>query len=172
MERTSKFLSYVLRHHPEAIGLTLDARGWVEIEVLLAALATHDHPLTREGLDELVRTSDKQRFAVEGTRIRANQGHSVAIDLALAPREPPATLFHGTVDRFLEAIRREGLIKGSRSHVHLSADLDTAKSVGARRGKPVVLEVDAGTMHRAGHAFFLSENGVWLVDAVPAAFIR
>jgi putative RNA 2'-phosphotransferase len=168
---TSKFLSYVLRHHPESIDITLDPNGWVAIDVLLAALTAHGRPLARGELEEIVRTSDKQRFAIDGERIRANQGHSIDVDLALSPRDPPATLYHGTVDRFVEPIRREGLIKGARTHVHLSADVETARNVGGRRGKPVVLTVDARAMHAAGHLFFVSANGVWLVEHVPSRFI-
>ncbi len=167
----SKLLTYVLRHAPESIGVTLDAQGWVAIDVLLAALAAHGRPLDRDALLDVVRTSDKQRFAIEGDRIRANQGHSVAVDLALEPIEPPSVLFHGTVARFLEAIRREGLVRGARTHVHLSADVETARRVGARRGAPVILRVDAGVMHREGHAFFRSDNGVWLVEHVPPRFL-
>ncbi|MGZ3420227.1 MAG: RNA 2'-phosphotransferase [Polyangiales bacterium] len=168
---TSKFLSYVLRHHPEAIGVELDENGWVPIETLLAKLAEHGRNVSRAELEEIVRTSDKQRFAIEGERIRANQGHSIAVDLALSPREPPAVLHHGTVERFLGAIRREGLIKGERTHVHLSAEIETARIVAARRGKPVILTIDARAMHAEGHTFFLSDNGVWLTEHVPPRFI-
>lgn len=168
----SKFLSYVLRHHPEAVGVTLDPEGWIAIDELLAALAAHGRALTRAELEEVVATSDKKRFALDRERIRANQGHSIEVDLALAPQAPPEVLFHGTVDRFLESIRAKGLLKGQRTHVHLSADLDTAKKVGARRGKPVILEIDAAAMLTAGHVFFRSDNGVWLVETVPASYIR
>ncbi|MFO0574829.1 MAG: RNA 2'-phosphotransferase [Polyangia bacterium] len=167
----SRFLSLVLRHRPEAIGLRLDAQGWVAVDELLAALAALGRPMTRAALEALVRDSDKQRFALRGDRIRANQGHSIAVDLGLAPEVPPAVLYHGTIARVLPSIRREGLIKGSRTHVHLSADRETALKVGARRGAPVLLRVDAAALHAAGHAFFLSENGVWLVDAVPPRFL-
>lgn len=169
---TSKFLSYVLRHHPEAVALELDEHGWVSIETLLSKLAAHGRSVTRAELEEIVRSSDKQRFAIEGDRIRANQGHSVAVDLALVPREPPELLHHGTVDRFLDSIRTQGLLKGSRTHVHLSADLETARIVAARRGKPVILTIEARAMHAGGHTFFLSENGVWLTDHVPPRFLR
>lgn len=168
----SRFLSYVLRHRPDEIGLVLDREGWVAIDELLAALAAHGRALDRADLEAIVRESDKQRFAIRGDRIRANQGHSVPIDLALPPSEPPAVLYHGTVRGVLEAIRREGLIKGRRTHVHLSADVATAAKVGARRGKPVILKVDAAAMHGEGHRFFRSDNGVWLVDAVPPRFIK
>lgn len=170
---TSKFLSLVLRHQPELIGLTLDRAGWASVDALLAACAAHGRPLTRAELAQLVADSDKQRFALspDGTQIRANQGHSVAVDLALAPRTPPDTLFHGTHAGALRFIREEGLVKGERHHVHLSADLATAKKVGARRGPPVILTVRAGAMAAAGHVFYCADNGVWLVDAVPAAFL-
>jgi putative RNA 2'-phosphotransferase len=121
----------------------------------------------------VVRTNDKQRFAysADGNRIRANQGHSLPIDLGLVPVEPPELLYHGTVLRFLDAIRRDGLVKGKRHHVHLSPDPQTATNVGQRRGQPIVLAIEAGRMFRDGHAFYRSENGVWLTDAVPAAYV-
>lgn len=170
--RTSKFLSLVLRHEPEKIGLELDAQGWVSIDELLAKAAGH-LPLTAELLHEVVRTSDKQRFAIseDGTRIRANQGHSVPVELGLAAQVPPEQLYHGTATRFLDSIRRQGLLRGERHHVHLSADTDTAVKVGVRHGQPVVLVVQAGDMHQAGHAFFRSDNGVWLVEHVPPSFL-
>src|SRR4051812_11958796 len=170
---TSKFLSLILRHDPAKVGIVLDAAGWTDVAALLAALAAHGHAITRDELAEIVRTSDKQRFALspDGTRIRANQGHSVDVELELPEATPPATLYHGTVAEFLDAIRDKGLIKGSRHHVHMSADIETAKKVGGRRGKPVVLVVRAEAMAAAGHVFFLSANGVWLTDHVPPAFI-
>ena len=171
--KISKFLSLVLRHDPARIGITLDSAGWTDVDALLAAAAAHGVSITRDELAQIVATSDKQRFALspDGARIRANQGHSVEVELELAPATPPPVLYHGTVDRFLESIRAQGLIKGERHHVHLSADLATAQKVGGRRGKPVVLEVRAGEMSEAGHTFFVSANGVWLTEAVPAAFI-
>ena len=171
---TSKFLSLVLRHRPDAIGITLDAEGWVSVEVLLAACAQHGRTISREQLDAVVRTNDKQRFAfsADGSRIRANQGHSLPVDLGLAPVEPPELLYHGTVSRFLESIRRDGLTKGKRHHVHLSPDIQTATKVGQRRGRPVVLVIEAGRMFREGHTFDRSENGVWLTDAVPPDYLR
>ncbi len=170
---TSKFLSLVLRHRPDVIGIELDAEGWVAVEELLTACAKHGRAISREQLEAAVRTNDKQRFAysADGNRIRANQGHSLPIDLGLVPEEPPELLYHGTVPQFLEAIRREGLIKGKRHHVHLSADVPTATNVGQRRGQPIVLAIEAGRMFRDGHAFYRSENGVWLTDAVPAAYV-
>jgi len=161
-----------MRHAPERIGLRLDPAGWADIEELLR-LAQPRHPLTRDLIERAVAENDKQRFAIsaDGERIRASQGHSIEVDVGLSPTPPPRLLYHGTATRFLDAIRREGLDKRSRNHVHLSADADTAARVGARHGKPVVLRVRAAAMAEAGHVFFLSENGVWLTDAVPPAFL-
>ncbi|MFD0148901.1 RNA 2'-phosphotransferase [Streptomyces sp. NPDC055721] len=170
--KVSKYLSKHLRHQPERIGLVLDAQGWTEIDALLRALAAHGFPVTREELDHVVATNDKKRFAIEGTRIRASQGHTVEVDLDLPVAEPPAYLYHGTVADRLPAIRAEGLLPMARHHVHLSPDRETATRVGARRGRPIVLSVDAGAMHRAGHVFHISANGVWLTDAVPPEFLR
>lgn len=169
---TSKFLSLVLRHKPELIGLQLDAAGWADIDLLIALSQAH-RPLTRASIQAVVASSDKQRFAIseDGLRIRANQGHSVEVDLQLEAVAPPVRLYHGTAARFVENIRREGLSRRSRHHVHLSADIDTAMRVGTRHGTPVVLVVRAAEMAAAGHAFHRSANGVWLTDAVPAAFI-
>lgn len=172
--QTSKFLSLVLRHDPAKVGIVLDDGGWTDVAALLEALARHGHPLTREQLGELVRTSDKQRYALspDGSRIRANQGHSVDVELDLPEAVPPAKLYHGTVAEFLDSIRVTGLVKGARHHVHLSADLETARKVGGRRGKPVILVIRAADMVAAGHVFFRSANGVWLTDHVPPAFIE
>ena len=161
----SKRLSYVLRHHPESAGLTLDGAGWADVDDLLAALG-----LSREELDHVVATNDKRRFAFDetGTRIRASQGHSVGVDLGYPAAAPPAELFHGTVERFLPAILTAGLRPGRRHAVHLSPDPATARTVGARHGRPVVLRVDASGLAAHGTVFTRSANGVWLVDAVPA----
>ncbi len=171
---TSKFLSLVLRHHPEAIGVTLDAEGWIDVDRLLAACSRHGKAISREQLDEVVRTNDKRRFSfsADGLRIRANQGHSVAVDLGLVSVEPPDLLYHGTVARFLPSIRQEGLVRGTRHHVHLSPDAETADRVGRRRGSPVVLVVEAGRMSGDGYPFFRSENNVWLTEAVPPGYLR
>jgi putative RNA 2'-phosphotransferase len=170
--KVSKYLSKHLRHQPERIGLTLDEGGWVEIDALIAAAAAHGFPFTREELDHVVANNDKRRFAVEGTRIRASQGHSVDVELGLPAATPPPYLYHGTVARNLEAIRAEGLRPMNRHDVHLSPDRETATRVGARRGRPVVLSVDAGAMHRDGHEFRVSANGVWLTQAVPPQYLR
>lgn len=165
--RLSKRLAYVLRHDPGSVGVTLDRSGWADVDALLAALARTGPAVTRADLERMVAGSDKQRFALEGGRIRAQQGHSVPVDLGLPPVEPPDVLFHGTVGRFLPAILAEGLRPQGRSHVHLSLDVTTARAVGARRGRPVVLSVAAGDLWRSGKSFYRSGNGVWLVDAVP-----
>ena len=170
--KVSKYLSKHLRHQPERIGLTLGEGGWVEIETLMAAAAAHGFRFTREELDHVVATNDKRRFAIEGTRIRASQGHSVEVELGYSPAAPPATLFHGTAQRSLGPIFQSGLVRGRRHHVHLSADTDTALRVGSRHGVPAVLAVDAGGMTAAGFAFFRSDNGVWLTEAVPPAYLR
>ena len=172
--RFSKFLSKHLRHAPEAIGLHLDPSGWVPVADLLAACVAHGHRLTHDELDDLVEDNDKQRFAFDesGQRIRAQQGHSVAVDLGLAPAEPPAVLYHGTAPGALPDIRRTGLQKMSRHHVHLTADEATARRVGQRRGRPVLLAVDAAALHAAGGVFYRSGNGVWLIEAVPPQYVR
>lgn len=171
--RYSKFLSLILRHDPGRVGLTLDAAGWVAVDVLLGALEQAGMPLSRAQLDAIVAADTKQRYAFspEGTHIRASQGHSIPVALGYTPVAPPAWLFHGTVARFLDAIMAEGLRKGQRHHVHLSADVETARQVGGRRGQPVILRVDAGGMAVAGQLFFRSENGVWLTEAVPPAYL-
>ncbi|MEU6505907.1 RNA 2'-phosphotransferase [Streptomyces sp. NPDC046942] len=170
--KVSKYLSRHLRHQPERIGLAPDPAGWVEIDTLIAAAAAHGFPFTREELDHVVAANDKQRFAIEGGRIRASQGHSIEVDLGLPPVTPPPYLYHGTVARNLDAIRAQGLRPMNRHDVHLSADRETATRVGARRGRPVVLAVDAGAMHRDGHVFRVSANGVWLTEAVPPRYLR
>ncbi len=173
LEKTSKFLSFVLRHKPEAIGLELDPNGWVDLAELMEK-ASPEISLDRDLIEQVVASSDKQRFALsdDGERIRANQGHSVKVDLELTPKEPPAVLYHGTATRFLPSILKEGLRPGQRHHVHLSTDVETARSVGKRHGDPVILCVSATEMHLKGHLFFLSDNGVWLTDEVPPAFLR
>jgi putative RNA 2'-phosphotransferase len=173
LNKASKFLSLVLRHKPEKIGLKLDAQGWADIGELIDKAGTQGMALTRERVAEIVAGSDKQRFALDpsGRRIRANQGHSIDVDLGLAPAAPPATLFHGTAEKSLRLIHTDGLKPGRRRHVHLSPDEATALKVGRRHGAPVVLRIAAARMAAAGHAFFLSTNGVWLTDCVPREFI-
>jgi len=170
----SKFLSLLLRHEPEKIGIKLDEAGWTDVDGLLDALHAHGVEMSRTELDTIVASSDKQRFAFspDRTKIRANQGHSVQVELNLPSEVPPAVLYHGTIAEVMLGIRAQGLVKGQRHHVHLSADIETAKRVGGRRGKPVVLAIKAAEMVAAGHTFLRSANGVWLVDQVPPQFIE
>ncbi|HXG65883.1 MAG TPA: RNA 2'-phosphotransferase [Blastocatellia bacterium] len=174
MTRISKFLSKRLRHEPERLGLQLQPGGWVAVETLLAGCARAGFPLTRAELDEVVARNSKRRFSFDdtGALIRANQGHSVEIDLQLEPVTPPDMLYHGTGHRNVETIIAEGLKKMSRHHVHLSGDIATAKAVGSRHGKPVIFEVDAAAMRRDGFTFYCSANGVWLVESVPPQYLR
>jgi putative RNA 2'-phosphotransferase len=170
----SKFLSLILRHKPETISLSLDENGWASVDELIAKAQLHNVPLTRERLLRIVQTNDKKRFVLlaHHTRIRASQGHSIEVDLQLREAEPPGELYHGTALKNLESIKAQGLLKGSRHHVHLSTDPQTAKSVGARYGIPVVIHVNAKEMFQDDFKFFLSENGVWLTDHVPARYLR
>lgn len=170
----SKLLSLVLRHRPELIGVELDANGWADVDFLLLKLQKKAPGVDVESLKQLVAGSDKQRFAFNDdfTKIRANQGHSVSVDMEFKPVTPPEFLYHGTVERFIDSIAQEGLKKGTRQHVHLSKDLETAVKVGSRRGKPVILTIRSADMAESGYEFYCSENGVWLCDAVPAEFIE
>ncbi len=163
-----RYLAYLLRHDPAAAGIALDAAGWVDVDALVAGATAAGRRLDRATVERVVATDAKGRFELRDGRIRAAQGHSLDVDLGLAPVIPPAVLHHGTVERFVERILAEGLRPGSRTHVHLSADVDTARQVGARRGEPVVLRVDAAAAHAAGHPFYRAANGVWLTDHVPA----
>lgn len=169
----SKFLSYVLRHAPESIGLSLNANGWADVDELLARAGQAGRHIDAATLRAVVAESDKQRFTLseDGRRIRAVQGHSVAVNLGLEPVAPPAHLYHGTATRNLNAILADGLKPGRRQQVHLSPDPDTARKVGARHGKPVVLVVDAARMHGDGLSFYRADNGVWLTDCVPELYL-
>ncbi len=170
----SRFMSLVLRHRPSLIGVELDNEGWVPILDFLDGASRIGKVISLKDLKQVVASDDKQRYALsdDGLSIRANQGHSArGVNLSLQPRVPPDRLYHGTVARFLDSIRKQGLLKRTRHHVHLSADVETAKKVGSRRGQPVVLRIAAAEMHHSGLTFFLSENGVWLTDSVPVAFI-
>lgn len=170
---TSKFLSYVLRHQPESIGLELDSEGWARISSLIECAAAHGKALNLELIQIVVSSSDKKRFAIseDGFRVRAVQGHSTEkVNITFEEKAPPDFLYHGTATRFMDAIRAEGLRPGSRQYVHLSMDESTAISVGQRHGKPVVLKVRSADMHERGYFFFLAENGVWLTEAVPVQY--
>ena len=169
--KASKRLAYVLRHGPDSIGITLSTDGWVDIDVLLKALAAHGMRLERDELMAVVAGNDKRRFAVQENRIRANQGHSVDVDLGYAAATPPEVLYHGTASRNLTSIFASGLVRGDRQHVHLSADVDTARKVGARHGFPVVLSINTQEMLSLGYEFFVSDNDVWLTAQVPPEFL-
>ena len=172
--KISKFLRLVLRHKPEEIGLVLDGSGWTSIEDPVRLANQHGTRLTRELVQKIVAENDKQRFAIseDGLRIRANQGHSIAIDLGLNPSTPPLLLYHGTASRFIDSIQETGLHSANRQHVHLSPDHSTATKVGQRHGQPLVLTVRSGAMAAAGHLFYLSNNEVWLTDRVPVNYIE
>lgn len=174
IKSASKFLSLLLRHRPETIGLELDRYGWANIDDLISRANAHGkNNFTRDLIAVVVKTNTKQRFAIsdDGERIRANQGHSIEVDLGFKAVAPPGYLYHGTATRFLDSILVDGLNKRTRQHVHMAADKDTAVTVGSRHGKPIVLTIDAAAMQADGHEFFRSENGVWLTNAVPANYL-
>ena len=177
----SKFLCKFLRHSPEKLGITLDSGGWVDIDDLLLACSNYGFSITLEELEQTVELDDKQRFSIKALsdkrnsckagKIRANQGHSISVDLGLEAAVPPVVLYHGTATRFLDSILKNGLTKQKRHHVHLTKDVNTAHSVGSRYGEPIVLTVDSYQMYRAGYDFYCSENSVWLTDSVPVDYI-
>jgi putative RNA 2'-phosphotransferase len=171
--KISRFLSLVLRHQPEKIGITLTSDGWTNVDELIAAMNRNGQAVDFETLELVVETNDKKRFSFsdDGEMIRANQGHSVEVNLGYQPTPPPEILYHGTVAKFLPSIRESGIQKGQRHHIHLSASLEVANAVGKRRGQPVILTVRSSDMHSAGHIFNISANGVWLTDLVPPQFI-
>ena len=172
--RISKFLSLILRHKPEAVGLTLDSNGWIEVETLLEACAANRNAFTRAELEEVVATNDKKRFAFDENKakIRASQGHSIAVEIEFEEKNPPEILYHGTAERNIKTIQEKGLLKMRRHHVHLSSDIETALKVGKRYGKPIVLKVKAEEMANENYKFFVSANGVWLTEKVPPQFLE
>lgn len=171
--KISRFLSLVLRHRPGKIGIVLDRGGWVLIEELLTACGKHGFSISREALNTVVAANDKKRFSYseDGQKIRANQGHSIIVNLGYEPVKPPELLYHGTDVGSVRSILQNGIKKGGRHHVHLSLDAATAKKVGARHGRPVVLVIRAREMHHVDHQFFVTSNGVWLTENVPPEFI-
>lgn len=172
---TSKFISLILRHKPETIGITLDEHGWADVKELIEGInASKGHFLDMETLEEIVKKDEKQRYSFndDHTLIRANQGHSILVDVELEKKTPPDTLYHGTGEKSVASIDKQGLLPMSRLYVHLSADIPTAKKVGARHGRPVIYEVDCGQMLKDGHDFYLSANNVWLTKTVPAQYLR
>jgi putative RNA 2'-phosphotransferase len=172
--KISKYLSKHLRHQPERLGLTLEEGGWVVVEDLLKACARHNFPVSFGELKEVVEKNDKKRFSFDasGKKIRANQGHSITVDLKLEQQIPPETLFHGTASRNADLVKEHGLLKMARHHVHLSTDIETARRVGARHGKPLIFKVDAAAMQAENFEFFVSANGIWLVEQVPPRFLK
>ncbi len=173
-KRTSKFLSLVLRHAPEKIGLELDNAGWTNVQDLLSKMNQHGHTIDFETLESVVETNQKKRFGfnADKTKIRANQGHSIQIEHGFKAVTPPEILFHGTGEKSVESILKSGIDKRQRHHVHLSADIETAKNVGQRHGKPVILKVESLKMSQNGFEFYLSDNGVWLTNFVPVKYIK
>lgn len=171
--QVSKFLSLILRHQPEIIKLKLDNQGWANVDELIDAANRHGKIFNRIQLEKVVETNDKQRFSFneDKTKIRAAQGHSFFVNLELEPREPPSILFHGTAKRFVDSIKEKGLNSGNRQYVHLSRDVKTALAVGKRHGTPIVLSIKAEMMWRSHFEFYLSQNGIWLVEYVPSEFI-
>ena len=174
LTKVSKFLSLILRHKPEEAGIELDKYGWADVEKLIDGVSARYPEFTFADLEEIVRTDDKQRYSFtdDRTQIRANQGHSIPVDLGLEPIEPPEFLYHGTGMKYKDDIWKDGLIAKSRQYVHLSLDYETALAVGKRHGEPVIFVVDSGEMHRYGYEFYRSENGVWLTERVPREFLR
>jgi putative RNA 2'-phosphotransferase len=172
--KISKFLSLILRHQPEKINLVLDGNGWADVCELLEKSAKAGNVFTREELVEVVATNDKKRFSFDETKtkIRASQGHSIAVEIGFEERIPPSVLYHGTAERNLDSILEKGLEKRARHHVHLSSEMKTARSVGSRYGKPMILQIDAARMAAEGHKFYISANEVWLVDKVAPEFLK
>jgi putative RNA 2'-phosphotransferase len=173
-KRISKFLSLILRHKPDSVGVELDENGWTDINVLLEKMNVAGTKIDRTVLDYVVDTNPKKRFAISdcGAKIRASQGHSVEIDLAYEPADPPQFLFHGTPQKIVPLIKAGGLKKMGRHHVHMNAEAEPCIEVAQRYGKPVVLKIAAAKMHNAGYEFFRSANSVWLTDNVPPEFIE
>ena len=173
LKETSKFISLILRHKPDVIGITLDEHGWANVDELITGMSK-THPLNMSMLEQIVAEDEKQRYSFneDKTLIRANQGHSIPVDVELEEKEPPEILFHGTGEKYVDSISREGLIPKSRLYVHLSADEETAVKVGQRHGKPVVFKVKSGEMHRDGFKFYCSVNGVWLTKSVPVEYLE
>ena len=171
---TSRFISLILRHKPQVIGITLDEHGWADVKELIDGVnRSEGHYLDQELLEEIVRTDEKQRYSFneDHSLIRANQGHSIPVDVELEKRTPPDILWHGTGEKYVASIKEGGLLPKTRLYVHLSSDMETAKKVGSRHGKPVVFRVDCRRMEQDGYAFFLSANNVWLAKEIPAAYL-
>lgn len=174
LSRHSKFLSLVLRHKPDLIGIELDTAGWTEVSTLLERLNTRGNTIDYLKLEEIVANNNKKRFEFneDKTKIRASQGHSIDVDLGYEEKKPPSILYHGTAKRFINSILNKGILKGNRHHEHLSSTKETAKKVGQRHGKVAIIYINAEKMYEDGHKFFVSTNGVWLTETVPSEYIR
>ncbi len=174
LTKLGRYISLILRHHPEAIGIELNQHGWADVQELIAGIAKDNPGFNMEILEEIVATNNKKRYSFneDKTKIRANQGHSVQVDVELEEKEPPEILWHGTAEKYVESIDAQGLISKNRLYVHLSKDVETARNVGQRHGKVVIYRVNTGQMHRAGYKFFLSVNGVWLTERVPVQYLE
>lgn len=174
LQKISKFISLILRHRPEVIGIALDEHGWANVDELISGIAEKHSWFSKEILEEIVRTDNKQRYSFneDKTLIRANQGHSINVDVELEEKKPPECLYHGTGEKYISSIMEQGLVSKSRLYVHLSPDIKTAKNVGHRHGKEVVLQVDTGRMFRDGYKFYLSANGIWLTKEVPVNYLQ
>ncbi len=171
MKNLSKYLSLILRHKPETVGITLDPQGWISIKELVKAINKHGGNITENSINKVVQNDDKIRYSTKDGKIRANQGHSIQIDLGLTPVKPPQFLYHGAPNKVIQSIFDDGLRKMQRHHVHLSTSPTTALQVGQRRGQATLLVIDSELMHQHGYEFFKSENGVWLIDSVPSEYI-
>lgn len=174
-EKTSRFISMILRHRPEAVGISLDAHGWADVQALISGInRSGGHTIDMEILEEIVRTDEKQRYSFNNdhTKIRANQGHSIPVDVELEEKNPPDLLWHGTGEKYVPSIDARGLIPKGRLYVHLSSDRETARKVGGRHGKPVIYEIDCRKMKEDGYRFFLSANHIWLTKEVPAQYLK
>jgi putative RNA 2'-phosphotransferase len=174
LNNISKYMSLILRHKPDVIGIELDEHGWANVNDLISGIEKDNHGFNFELLEEIVRTDSKQRYSFNGDKslIRANQGHSINVDVELKEKEPPEYLYHGTGEKYVESINQDGLIPKSRLYVHLSKDIKTAENVGKRHGKEVVYRINSGQMYRDGYKFYLSENGVWLTKEVPVKYLE
>ena len=174
LDKMGRFISFILRHHPETIGISLDEYGWANVDELLSGINNSGRTIDMELLEEIVRTDQKQRYSFneDKTLIRANQGHSISVDVELEEMQPPQVLYHGTASRFLDAIMQEGLKPMSRLYVHLSKDIETAKVVGARHGAPIILKINTSQMQEDGMKFYLSKNGIWLTKNIPTKYIE
>lgn len=169
--RLSKYVSLILRHKPEVIGIELDKYGYADIDELVSLIVKKDIKIARKDIERIVRQDDKRRYKIKDNKIRASQGHSIPVDLELKEIYPVCDLYHGTAKRFLDSILKKGLVKGSRNYVHLSDNIETAKKVGERHGEPVVLKIDEQAMYSKGYQFYVSDNGIYLTDHVPAEYI-